>query len=321
VIDGSRITTGSIDADRIDVDNLRLPAISKSLIGTQCGSYPNNTMVLEKQGEVGAEPGLYQGYVRIAGYNGQVKTLSVVIADRPYSKTGTASNNLLSGVGNTYSNDPNTGNLPMTTGSNGVLYHSNRAEYWSGIARFTSQSAIAHIAVMFKKESSNSTPANLFLLAQGDGGTRQLFQVTWAFNRLANNRPDAFDLGTSIASGTGQLGTTYTSSTVTFQGDQFSSGSAQISQVTSLHHTWSYSKNGGSYVQVGTNGDTLNTSVAVSSGDTFTLRCVTHSTVRGADFVRVQVNEVSDFWGVSTNESSARRWRRWRRRRRIPELI
>jgi len=260
VIDGSRITTGLINADRINVTDLVLPTVNKTVSGSTIGGFVNNDMRLAQVGEIGTEPGIYQGYVRVFGGNGQVKTLSIATGDGTYSATGSGTD--LSGAADAYNNAPNSSTLPMAD-TGGLQYHSNRAEYWAGIARFQTTNAIAQISVTFIKRSANTVPTHLYVHAQGDGGTRYLTSVEYSFQRLALNQPDQFTFTpvTGAASNT-----TYTSNTITLSGSGFSGGTATLTGTGAT-----FSINGGSY----TTG-----SVTVANGDTITVRVIS-TTVAG----------------------------------------
>ena len=265
IIDGSRITTGQIDADRINVTDLVLPTVNKTVSGSTIGGFANNDMRLAQVGEIGTEPGIYQGYVRVFGGTGQVKTLSIAAGDGTYSATGSGTQ--MSGAADEYTNHPTTldnaynSHLPMAD-TGGLQYHSNRAEYWSGIGRFQTTAAIAQISVTFIKRSANTIPTYLYVHAQGDGGIRYLTSVEYSFQRLALNQPDQFTF-TDVPNNT-STSTVFTSNTITLSGSGFSGGTASIAG----HGTARMSINGGSYI-TGTatvaNGDTI--SVRVTSGN------------------------------------------------------
>jgi hypothetical protein len=144
-------------------------------------------MRLRRVGEVGTEPGLYQGYVRIWGGTGQVKTASIVIGDGTF------------GAGSffqlrsdfAYTNNSDLPTVPLSnsvsggTGSGYAQYHSTASERWSSIARFRSTNSVAQISIMFRKTSSNTTSTYLYILAQGDGGPRYLQNVEYSFYRFS----------------------------------------------------------------------------------------------------------------------------------------
>ena len=263
VIDGSRISTGQISADRIDVEDLILPTINKKVTGGVIGGFVNNDMRLAQIGEIGTERGIYMGYVRVFGGNGQVKTLSIAIGDGTYSTSGSGTQ--MSGAADAYDNNPNTGTLPMAD-TGGLQYHSNRAEYWAGIARFESTTAIAQISVTFKKISANTIPTHLYIHAQGDGGTRFLTSVEYSFQRLALNQPEQFTF-TDITNNV-QFNTVMFSNTITLSGSGFVSGTATLTG----HNTRAMSINGGAYQQ---------TPATVSVGDTIRLKVTSGQTSNG----------------------------------------
>ena len=144
-------------------------------------------MTVQEVGSIGTVNGIYDGFVRIFGGANQVKTLSFFIGDGAFG-----AGNEIDSTGNAYNNAPNTQNLPMVD-VGGVQYHSNRAEAWAGIARFETTQAVCQLSVSFRKRSGTSRTAKLYILAQGDGGTRFLNNVEYSFSRQALNEPAQFD--------------------------------------------------------------------------------------------------------------------------------
>ena len=279
-IDGSRITTGQIDADRINVTDLVLPTTTNIVSGTTIGGFASNTLRLKRVGSIGTEPGIYQGYVRVFGGSGQVKTLSIVVGDGSY------------GAGSSYdlrndfaydegTQNGNANSVPIaTTGS--AQFVSGASKFWSKIDRFNSTHAIAQLSFNFKKTSSSSTTTYLYILAQGDGGTRFLSNVEYSFVRLALNQPNAFTF-TDVTSAS--TSTTYTSNTITLSGAGFTGGTATVTG-------GSYSLNGGSYTSAG--------SFTVSSGDTVALRVTSSSSQGTTVSSTLSVANVSDTYSVTT---------------------
>jgi len=283
-IDGSRITTGQIDANRINVTDLVLPTINRVVSGTTIGGFANNVMRLAQVGEVGTERGIYMGYVRVFGGTGQVKSLSIAIGDGTYSASGSGTQ--MSGAGNAYDNHPSTGTLPMAD-EGGLQYHSNRAEFWAGIARFQNTTAIAQIPVTFIKRSGTSAPTNVYVHAQGDGGTRYLTKVEYAFQRLALNQPSQFTFNnqSSVAQST-----VFTSNTITLSGNGFSGGTA----VLTGDSTAKMSINSGTYVTG---------SATVQSGDTISLRVTSASSAGVARTATLTITDITDDFRVTTTSS------------------
>ena len=128
-------------------------------------------------------------------------------------------------AGNTYNNAPITQNLPMVD-VGGVQYHSNRAVAWSGIDRFQTTQAVCQLSVSFRKRSGTSRTAKLYILAQGDGGTRFLNNVEYAFSRTSVNEPAQFEFSPVTGAATN---TTITSGAVSITGSGFSSGTITAS--------------------------------------------------------------------------------------------
>jgi len=290
-IDGSRITTGLINADRINVTDLVLPTINRVVSGSTIGGFANNDMRLAQVGEIGTERGIYMGYVRVFGGTGQVKSLSICCGDGTYSATGSGTQ--LSGAADAYDNNPNSidlgvygSALPMTD-IGGLQYHSNRAEFWAGIARFQTTTAIAQIPVTFIKRSGTSAPAHVYIHAQGDGGTRFLTKVEYAFQRLALNQPSQFTFSnqSSVAQNT-----VFTSNTITLSGNGFSGGTA----VLTGDSTAKMSINSGTYVTG---------SATVQSGDTISLRVTSASSAGLARTATLTITDITDDFKVTTTST------------------
>ena len=79
--------------------------------GGTIGGYNNNQMRLKQVGAIGTEPGFYQGYVRIWGSSGQVKTASIVIGDGTFGSG--SSFDLRSDI--EYTNNSNSPTLPLSS--------------------------------------------------------------------------------------------------------------------------------------------------------------------------------------------------------------
>jgi len=283
-IDGSRITTGQIDADRINVTDLVLPITASTVSGTAIGGFANDTLRLKRVGSIGTEPGIYQGFVRVFGGSGQVKTLTIVVGDGTFG----------SGTGFDLRNDfaYNEGDLNGTSNSVPIAttgdaqFVSGASKYWSKIDRFNSVYAIAQLSFNFKKTSSNATTTYLYILAQGDGGTRYLSSVEYSFTRLALNQPTQFTF-TDVNSAS--TSTVYTSNTITLSGSGFGGGTATVTG-------GSYSVNGGSYTSAGT--------FTASSGDTVALRVTSSSSAGVGVSSTLSIAGISNTYTVTTQTAS-----------------
>ena len=282
-LDAARIDAGSIDATKINVTDLTLPVSHNKVSGTVIGGFGNDQMRLAQVGAIGTQPGLYQGYVRIFGGDGQVKTLSIAIGDGTFSSEGE-----LDSDNSVYNNAPNTQNLPMVD-IGGIQYHSNRAEAWAGIARFRTTNAVAQISVTFRKRSDTSRTSNLYVLAQGDGGIRYLENVEYAFTRLTVNEPVPFSFN---AANNQALNQVVTSNTITLTGSGFTGGTLTLTG----HSSAQYKINSGSY-QTG--------SASVVAGDTVTLQITSASTQTTTRSATVTVRNVSATFSVTTFTSGS----------------
>ena len=176
-LSADRIDSNTITADKINVTNLVLP-ISRGTVSS-VGPFNNNTMRLIHVADIGTATGIYSGYVRIFGSNGQVKTLSVVIGDGSYGAG--SSFDLRSDFA--YQNNVNM-NVPIAD-SGSAQYHSGQSQFWSAIDRFDSTSKMVQLDVSVRKTSSTSSTMALYILAQGDGNFRFLSSVQFAFYRFS----------------------------------------------------------------------------------------------------------------------------------------
>ena len=176
-LSADRIDSNTITADKINVTNLVLP-ISRGTVSS-VGPFNNNTMRLIHVADIGTATGIYSGYVRIFGSNGQVKTLSVVIGDGSYGAG--SSFDLRSDFA--YQNNANM-NVPIAD-SGSAQYHSGQSQFWSAIDRFSSTSHMVQLDVTVRKISSTSSTMALYILAQGNGNFRFLSSVQFAFYRFS----------------------------------------------------------------------------------------------------------------------------------------
>ena len=176
-LSADRIDSNTITADKINVTNLVLP-ISRGTVSS-VGPWANNTMRLVHVADIGTATGIYSGYVRVFGSNGQVKTLSIVIGDGSYGSG--SSFDLRSDFA--YSNNSNM-NVPIAD-SGSAQYHSGQSQFWSAIDRFDSTNHMVQLDLSVRKTSSTSSTMALYILAQGDGSNRFLSSVQFAFYRFS----------------------------------------------------------------------------------------------------------------------------------------
>tara|TARA_R110001606_G_scaffold395627_1_gene568226 strand:- start:7087 stop:10362 length:3276 start_codon:yes stop_codon:yes gene_type:complete len=178
IIDGARITTGTVSADKINVTNLVLP-IARGTV-SNVGPWHGNQMRLIKIADLGTAPGIYRGYVRIFGSNGEVKTLSVVLGDGTFGGSG---NELRSNI--SINNELNNNGQVVIADTGYAQYHSGQTQYFSQIDRFFSTKQMVQLDVSVRKTSNTSRSTSLYILAQGNGSYRYLSSVQYAFQRFA----------------------------------------------------------------------------------------------------------------------------------------
>ena len=192
-INANTISTGTLAAARIAVADLVLPVVHNSVSGATIGSFNNNTMRVKEVGTIGTEPGIYTGYVRVFGGSGQVKTLEVVVSDSTFG-SGSGSTPASFGIlRNNFQYDSGSENgdsdqIPIANTGNGFAqYTSGASKYWSRVDRFTQTYSIAQISFSFRKTSANSVTSKLYVNAQGDGNSRSLTRVEYAFYRFSES--------------------------------------------------------------------------------------------------------------------------------------
>tara|TARA_B110000858_G_C17795039_1_gene471943 strand:- start:525 stop:2732 length:2208 start_codon:yes stop_codon:yes gene_type:complete len=179
VIHGGNISTNTITADKINVTNLALDYTAATVSGSTIGGFANNQMRLHLVAELGTEPGLYHIFCRVFGGNGQVKTLSIVAGDGTWGSG--SSFQLRSDFA--YQDGPSP-TIP-TLDQGYAQYHSGQTQYWSAINRFDSSYEMVQKDFIVRKVSSTSSTLRLFVLGQGDNGTRYLSNVQYGFYKFS----------------------------------------------------------------------------------------------------------------------------------------
>ena len=179
-INAARIDANTITADKINVTDLTLEFTAVTVSGSSIGSWNNNTMRLLKVADIGTTPGVYHIMCRVFGGSGQVKTLSVVVGDGTYG-TG-ASFELRNDF--SYSNAAFATDL-IIADQGYAQFNSGQSQHWSGVDRFDSTYKMVQKDVLVRKVSSASRTLKLFILAQGDGNSRQLSNVQYGVYRFS----------------------------------------------------------------------------------------------------------------------------------------
>ena len=160
VIDGGRIDTGTIDADRISTTDLVLPSSGGLVSGSSIGNFNNNSKRYAEITTVGTGAGLYQGYVRLVGGTGQVKTIHLLFSD------GTVDTTVTSGGSDT---------AELLDSSSGVVYRTPDIEHLNTSitqSRLISSADTANIPIVFRYTGSSAVKC--YIYGQGDGGVRQI---------------------------------------------------------------------------------------------------------------------------------------------------
>jgi hypothetical protein len=142
-------------------------------------------MRVKRVGEIGTEPGIYTGYVRVFGGSGQVKTLEVVVGDGTFG-SGSSFDIRSDFVYDSGSLNGASNQIPIVT-TGGAQFASGASKYWSRVDRFTQTYSIAQLSFSFRKTSNNTTPTYLYINAQGDGSYRYLSNVEYAFYRFSES--------------------------------------------------------------------------------------------------------------------------------------
>ena len=159
-IDGARITTGAISADRISTTDLILPSLGGIVSGSTVGNFNNNSKRYAEIITVGTGAGLYQGYVRLVGGTGQVKTIHLLFSD------GTVNTTVTSGGADTSA---------LSDSSSGVAYKTPDIEHLNtsiSQSRLTSSADTANLPIVFRYTGSGTVKC--YIYGQGDGGARQI---------------------------------------------------------------------------------------------------------------------------------------------------
>jgi len=175
-ITATQIAAGTITATEITVTNLILPLARGTV--SNVGPFNNNTMRLIQIASIGTAAGIYSGYVRVFGGNGQVKTLSIVAGDATFGGSGNQLRN------DTAYTDGTSPSIP-TADTGAAQYHSGQSQYWSAIDRFDSTNEMAQKDFMVRKTSGTGATMHIYILAQGDGNSRYLSSVQFAFQRFS----------------------------------------------------------------------------------------------------------------------------------------
>jgi len=179
-ISADRIDANTITADKINVTDLTLEFTAVTVSGSTIGSWQGNQMRLLKVADIGTATGVYHIMCRVFGGSGQVKTLSVVVGDGTYGSG--SSFELRSDYA--YSNAAFATDL-IIADQGYAQFNSGQSQHWSGVDRFDSTYKMVQKDILVRKVSSTSRTLKLFILAQGDGNSRQLSNVQYGVYRFS----------------------------------------------------------------------------------------------------------------------------------------
>jgi len=159
-ISADRIGANSITASKINVTDLALPTNGGLVSGSSIGNFNNNSRRYAEITTVGTGAGFYQGYVRLVGGTGQVKTIHLLFSD------GTVDTTVTSGGSDT---------AELLDSSSGVVYRTPDIEHLNTSitnSRLISSADTANLPIAFRYTGSGTIKC--YIYGQGDGGTRQI---------------------------------------------------------------------------------------------------------------------------------------------------
>ena len=178
-LSADRIDANTITADKINVTDLTLEFTAATVSGATLGGFASNTPRLKQVAAIGTEPGVYHIMCRVFGSTGQVKTLSIVAGDGTFGAGSSFE------LRNDFSYSDGTAPTIPTADQGYAQYHSGQSQYWSAINRFDSTNEMVQKDFLVRKVSSTSRTLRLYILAQGDGGTRYLSSVQYGVYRFS----------------------------------------------------------------------------------------------------------------------------------------
>ena len=169
----SKIVAGNVIASKVNTTDLVLPSLGGLVSGSSIGNFNNNSKRYAEIITVGTGAGLYQGYVRLVGGTGQVKTIHLLFS------SGTVNTTVTSG---------GTDTTALTDTSSGVVYktpdivHLNTSITES---RLTSSADTANLPIVFRHTGSGTVKC--YIYGQGDGGARQIGSADVRFVKFSAN--------------------------------------------------------------------------------------------------------------------------------------
>ena len=155
-----KLDAGAVTATKITTTDLVLPSLGGLVSGSTVGNFNSNSKRYAEVTTVGTGAGLYQGYVRLVGGTGQVKTIHLLFSD------GTVNTTVTSG---------GTDTAALTDSSSGVVYKTPDIEHLNTNivqSRLLSSADTANLPIVFRYTGSGTVKC--YIYGQGDGGARQI---------------------------------------------------------------------------------------------------------------------------------------------------
>ena len=152
--------SGTLTASVINTTDLILPTNGGTVTGSTIGNFNNNSKRYAEITTVGSGAGFYQGYVRLVGGNGQVKTIHLLFSD------GTVDTTVTSGGSDT---------AELLDSSSGVVYRTPDIEHLNTNiteSRLTSSADTANLPIAFRYTGSGTVKC--YIYGQGDANSRQI---------------------------------------------------------------------------------------------------------------------------------------------------
>ena len=150
-----------------------LPTNGGSVSGSTIGNFNNNSKRYAQITSVGSGAGFYQGYVRLVGGTGQVKTIHLLFSDGTVDTTETSGG---------------TDTAELTDSSSGVVYRTPDIEHLNTSitqSRLISSADTANIPIAFRHTGSGTVTC--YIYGQGDGGVRQIGSADVRFVKFSAN--------------------------------------------------------------------------------------------------------------------------------------
>jgi len=169
----AKILAGNVTAVKVNTTDLVLPTNGGLVSGSTVGNFNSNSKRYAQITSVGSGAGFYQGYVRLVGGTGQVKTIHLLFSD---------------GTVNTTETSGGTDTAELTDSSSGVVYRTPNIEHLNTSiteSRLTSSADTANIPIAFRHTGSGTVTC--YIYGQGDGGTRQIGSADVRFVKFSAN--------------------------------------------------------------------------------------------------------------------------------------